>query len=217
MLLQLAALFDSNSFLDHSANSLHLLSYQFNPHLLDTQTTTNILAKALTVFPSPAFSLSLALLPPYTTPYDSTSPSSENEFVASVQKLTTLSTLLESAQYTKFWATYKGDDHQVYADCTADINGFEELIRVRIATQAGRAFRTIETEVLKSWLDLADDAAVEKFVTDVCGWTVDKSGNAPLVQIPPNKENEARGEVKSEKVGIEQFGRIIRRGFEQPV
>ncbi|KAI5279720.1 hypothetical protein KEM54_004033, partial [Ascosphaera aggregata] len=187
--------------------------YQFNPHLLDTVTTTNILAKALTVFPSPAFSLSLALLPPFTTPYSSGPISSSNapvEFIEAVQRLTKLSTLLESAQYIKFWQTYKGDE--AYAELTADVNGFEELIRVRIASQTGRAFRVIETDVLRSWLDIADDAALEKFVTDVCSWTVDKSVETPVVRVPPNKENEARGEVKSEKVGIEQFNRVIRRG-----
>ncbi|KAI5303322.1 hypothetical protein KEM56_007673 [Ascosphaera pollenicola] len=202
---------------DCYANLALLKLYQFNPHLLDTQITTHILAKALTVFPSPAFSLSLALLPPYTTPHNPGSPTSSNEFVDAVQKLTTLSTLLESAQYAKFWETYKGADHQIYAEVTADIADFEELIRVQIAAQTGRAFRVIGADVLGSMLDISDAAALEKFVTDVCAWSVDKSGENPVVQIPPNKENEARGEVKSEKVGIEQFGRIIRRGFEQPV
>lgn len=53
--------------------------------------------------------------------------------------------------------------------------------------------------------------ALEKFVADVCGWKVDGA----LVTVPTNKENEARSEVKSEHVGVEMFGRVIRRGFEQ--
>ncbi|KAF4153445.1 hypothetical protein CNMCM6936_005878 [Aspergillus lentulus] len=58
--------------------------------------------------------------------------------------------------------------------------------------------------------------ALEKFVTEVCSWEVDKSGpNGTVVKVPTNKENEARSEVKSERVGVDMFGRVIRRGFEQ--
>lgn len=73
------------------------------------------------------------------------------------------------------------------------------------------------------WLDVKGLDTLEKFAVDVCGWEVDKSGaSGPgdaknvIVRVPRNKENEARGEVKGEKVGIEMFGRVIRRGFEQP-
>lgn len=95
---------------------------------------------------------------------------------------------------------------------TADIAGFEELIRIRIAVEVGKAFRTIKAESLEQWLDIRGREALNKFVTDVCAWKVDGA----IVQVPTNKENEARSEVKSERVGIEQFGRVIRRGFEQP-
>ena len=50
-----------------------------------------------------------------------------------------------------------------------------------------------------------------KFVKEVCNWEVEGA----VVKVPTNKENEARSEVKSERVGIEQFGRVLRRGFEQ--
>lgn len=48
----------SASFIARLSHILPLLtrchnSYQFNPHLLQPETVTNILAKALTVFPSP--------------------------------------------------------------------------------------------------------------------------------------------------------------------
>lgn len=108
----------------------------------------------------------------------------------------------------------------LYADLVADVAGFEELVRVRIAVEVGKAFRVIGAEVLAQWLDIRGLEALEKFVTDVCGWEVDRSEGSDvksvLVRVPPNKENEARGEVKGEKVGMEQFGRVIRRGFEQP-
>lgn len=189
-------------------------SYQFNPHLLQPDTVTNILAKALTVFPSPAFSLCLALLPAHTQPFPSTNEaqaaSQTSDFVESVQKLSLLSTLLESAQYTQFWSTLNSDD--LYADLTADVAGFEELVRIRIAVEGGKAFRSVSAEALEQWLDLRSREALEKFVKDVCGWKVEGS----IVLIPTNKENEARSEVKSERVGIDMFGRVIRRGFELP-
>ncbi|PGG96859.1 eukaryotic translation initiation factor 3 subunit K [Helicocarpus griseus UAMH5409] len=207
---------------DCYANLALLKLYQFNPHLLHTETTTNILAKALTVFPSPAFSLSLALLPAHTQPFSSstssTLPMQTSDFVESVQKLARLNTLLESAQYNLFWSTLNSDD--LYADLVADVAGFEELVRVRIAVEVGKAFREISAEVLAQWLDLSSLDALEKFAIDVCGWEFDKSAGADIksaiIRVPRNKENEARGEIKGEKVGIEMFGRVLRRGFEQP-
>lgn len=68
--------------------------------------------------------------------------------------------------------------------------------------------------MLEKWLDLRGREAVEKFVGDVCGWEVEKGRG--VVRIPRNKENEARSEVKSERVGMEMFGRVVRRGFELP-
>jgi len=193
--------------------------YQFNPHLLHPETVTNILVKCLTVFPSPSFSLALALLPPYTTPYalhQSAAASSRppphipsTDFVESVQKLTLLSSLLESAQYANFWATLGSDD--LYADLYADVAGFEDLVRIRIAGEVGKTFREVDTAVLSAWLDLRGDS-LERFVEKACGWQVEGS----KVKVPPNPDNEAKGEVRGERVGVEMFGRVIRRGFEQP-
>lgn len=126
----------------------------------------------------------------------------------SIQKLARLSTLIESAQYALFWSTLNSDD--LYADLVADVAGFEELVRVRIAVEVGKAFREIESDILASWLDLRGGDVLEKFVADVCGWEVEGS----MVKVPRNKDNEARGEVKGEKVGVEMFGRVVRRGFE---
>lgn len=148
------------------------------------------------------------------------------DFVESTQKLARLSTLLESAQYAQFWSTLNSED--LYADLVADVAGFEELIRVRVAVEVGKAFREITADVLMSWLDLSGPEALEKFVTDVCGWEVDDRRGARtkghddedlknvVYRVPMNKDNEARGEVKEEKVGVEMFGRVMRRGFETP-
>ncbi|OJJ60701.1 hypothetical protein ASPSYDRAFT_29228 [Aspergillus sydowii CBS 593.65] len=202
---------------DCYANLALLKLYQFNPHLLQPETVTNVLVKALTVFPSPAFSLCLALLPAYTQPFPKTEAEAQaaqtSDFVESVQKLARLSSLLESAQYAQFWSTLNSDD--LYADLVADVAGFEELVRIRIAVEVGKAFREINAEVLEQWLDVRNREALEKFVTEVCSWEVEKSGSSTVIKVPTNKENEARSEVKSERVGVDMFGRVIRRGFEQ--
>lgn len=196
-------------FFDTFACLALLKLYQFNPNLLVPETVTNILVKALTVFPSPAFSLCLALLPPSTAPYGSSSSIPMTEFTESVQKLTKLSTLLESAQYETFWATLDSDD--LYADLYSDVAGFEDLVRIRIAGEAGKAYREIDLNVLSGWLDLRGEQ-LSKFVTTACGWSVD----GEKVKIPSNTENEARSEVKGEHLSIQSFGRVLRRGLEAP-
>lgn len=139
------------------------------------------------------------------------------DFIEAVQKLAYLSHLLDSAQYGRFWAALAADD--VYADLTADLVGFEELVRVRVAVEVGKAFRALRVDTLREWLGLRERAAVTRFVVDVCGWVVEeeddeKAEGGGWVRVPINKENEARGEVKGEKVSVEMFGRVIRRGFE---
>lgn len=190
-----------------------LLRYQFNPHLARDETITNILVKCLTVFPAADFSLALHLLPPHilspvarstSNPAAGDAPLSE-----AVQKLTVLSNLLASASYAKFWSTLDSDD--LYADLTADVVGFEELIRIRIALTLSQSVREIERSVLESWLGLQGQQ-VDAFFKDVCGWEL----RGTTVIVPLNKENEAKGTVVTENVKMDQFARIIRRAFEQP-
>jgi len=186
------------------------IRYQFNPHLVHPETVTNILVKALTVFPSPSFSLCLALLPPSTIPYGSGNTSiPTTDLTESIQKLTRLNTFLESAQYDAFWSTLESDD--LYADLYADVAGFEDLIRIRIAGEVGKTFRKIDLGVLSGWLDLRGDALV-KFCQAACGW----KASGQTAEIPANAENEAKSEVKGERVSVEMFGRVFRRGYEAP-
>ena len=184
--------------------------YQFNPQLLHPETVTNILVKALTVFPSPSFSLALGLLPPSTIPYSPGNTSiPTTDLTESIQKLTNLNTLLESAQYDAFWSTLESDD--LYADLYADIAGFEDLVRIRIAGEVGKTFRQIDLSVLSGWLDLRGEA-LNKFAQTACGWRV----NGTQVDIPANAENEAKSEIKGERVGVDMFSRVFRRGYEAP-
>jgi translation initiation factor 3 subunit K len=158
------------------------------------------------VFPSPDFSLCLHLLPPHILsplPTNTSLPAAGDPALSeAVQKLTTLNTLLSQANYKAFWSTLDSDD--LYADLIADVNGFEELMRVRIAVCVGQSCREVERKVLEGWLSL-QGAEFERFVSEICGWTLDGSGKGGMVIIPTNKENEAKGTVVRENV---QFDRM---------
>jgi translation initiation factor 3 subunit K len=99
----------------------------------------------------------------------------------------------------------------LYADLYADVAGFEDLVRIRIAGEVGKTFRLINLDVLSGWLDLRGEA-LTKFAQTACGWKVDGS----QVHIPANAENEAKSETKGERVGVDMFARVFRRGYEAP-
>jgi translation initiation factor 3 subunit K len=167
-----------------------------------------VLAKALTQFPSPDFALCLHLLPAHILSPTASSAAAlpaagDAPLSEAVQKLNVLNQLLEQAQYTAFWKTLESDD--LYADLTADVAGFEELMRVRIAVTVGQSCREVERSVLETWLH-SKGAEFDRFVADICGWGVDNTRGGPggTVVIPVNKENEAKGTVVRENV---QFDR----------
>lgn len=198
---------------DCYANLALLKLYQFNPHLARDETITNILVKALTVFPGPDFSLGLSLLPPHVlAPLSSSShnpAAGDAPLSEAVQKLNELRNLLEGADYSAFWATLDSDD--LYADLIADVSGFEELMRVRIAATVSQAVREVDRNILESWLNLQGNE-FEHFVGSVCGWNVDGA----KIKVPINKDNEAKGTVVRENVKFDQFARVIKRAYEQP-
>lgn len=134
--------------------------------------------------------------------------------------------MLEGADYAAFWSTLDSDD--LYTDLIADVSGFEELMRVRVAATVSQAVREVERSILESWLNLSGDD-FDHFVGSVCGWNVD--GNK--IKIPINKDNEAKGTVVRENVKFDrkfssvgtladmliigtEFARVIKRAYEQP-
>ena len=118
-----------------------------------------------------------------------------------VQKLNALKNLLEGADYAGFWQTLDSDD--LYADLVADISGFEELMRVRIAATVSQAYREIDRDTLESWLNM-HGKEMEHFVGEVCGWSIGGSGDKKMVKVPLNKENEAKGTVVRENVSVDR-------------
>lgn len=120
-----------------------------------------------------------------------------------------MSRLLEQADYAEFWSTLDGDD--LYADLIADVSGFEEIMRVRIAVSVSQAVREMRRSVMEDYFNL-NGGAFDKFVNEILGWTVEGDN----VKVPLNKENEAKGTVVRENVKFDQFSRMIRRAYEQP-
>lgn len=185
------------------ANAANTHRYQLNPDRIKDEVVTNILVKALTQFPSAHFTLALHLINP--------SAASAGELHEALSKLRTLNSQLEGAQYSSFWETLDGDD--LCADLIADIAGFEDTIRHRIAVLISQAFREVKLSHLESWLGLSEDAT-KKFVTDVAGFTVDASGT---IKVPSNPDNEAKKAEIREDVNVDQFARVIRRSWEETV
>lgn len=156
----------------------------------------------MTQFPSAQFSLALHLINP--------SSVVTGDLGEAITKLRSLNGQLEGAQYSRFWADL---DDDMVADLIADIPDFEEVVRHRIALLVSQAFREIQIGHLESWLGLNEDAT-KKFVTEVCGWTVDAEGN---VKVPSNPDNEAKKAEIREDVNVEQFSRVLRRSWEDTV
>ncbi|KAI5859887.1 armadillo-type protein [Durotheca rogersii] len=194
-----------NRYTDSNANRTLLKLYQLNPDRIKDEVITNILVKALTCFPSPQFSQALHLIPPSLV-----APNSRAELPEAIGKLRELAIQLQGAQYARFWATLDSDD--LYADLTTDIEGFEELIRVRIATLVSHAYREIDLHVLEQWLGLEGQAAL-RFITDTAGWKVEEA----VVKIPRNTENEAKKSEVREDVNVDMFSRVVRRAWEETI
>lgn len=84
-------------------------------------------------------------------------------------------------------------------------------MRIRIAVVVSQCMQEIGRDVLESWLNFRGEK-FEHFVKDVCGWKID----GQKVQVPLNKENEARSVVQRETVKFDQFSRMVKRAYEQP-
>ncbi|KAK7990248.1 hypothetical protein PG990_014528 [Apiospora arundinis] len=135
-------------------------------------------------------------------------PNSRAELPEALAKLRELNTQLQGAQYARFWRNIEGDD--LCADLVADIDGFEDMVRIRIATLVSHAFREVDMGVLAEWLGLEEGAA-RKFVQETVGWKIE----GDKVQVPRNNENEAKKAEVREDVNVDMFSRVVRRAWEE--
>lgn len=185
---------------DCNANRTLLKLYQLNPDRLKDEVVTNILVKAITQFPSPQFSLAMHLINP--------SVASTGELHEAVAALRGLDSALEGAQYDRFWSQLNGDD--LCADLIADVSGFEDDVRQRIAHLVAQAYREISLLQMEAWLGLNLEAT-KKFVTEVAEWEIE----GDVVKIPSNPDNEAKKAEIREDVKVDMFARVIKRSWEE--
>lgn len=156
---------------------------------------------------TPDFSLCLHLLPPHILDSASQEPGHPDATLAeSVQKLQSLQSLLENGKFEDFWNVFNGDD--LYADLTADCNGFDDAVRRYITVVVGLTAHALASELLSSWLNLHGEH-FENWVTERAGWTF--TDNGAIVAIPITKENAAVSRVTGEKLQLSELSRIIHR------
>lgn len=72
-------------------------------------------------------------------------------------------------------------------------------MKVRMAVVISQSMQSVDKSLLEAWLNVKDDS-FDHFVKEVCGWTVE----GETVNIPLNKENEARGTVVRENVKFDR-------------
>ncbi|KAI8990949.1 armadillo-type protein [Mycotypha africana] len=171
---------------DLEANLAILKLYQFNPNLAKESVIIKILVKALTAIPAPDFNLCLYLL-------------AEQAHLESIQKLTDLQQLLEQARYVKFWQSDLKPWTQV-------VPNFEDEIRLVIARVMTMSHQTILSSALAAQLGLTDDKDAFNKFCESQGW---KTKDDDLIQIPINKDNEAKAVVIRENIKFEQFTKVI--------
>ncbi|KAK9355532.1 armadillo-type protein [Lipomyces doorenjongii] len=212
---------------DLMANLALLKLYQFNPELMRDETVLNVLAKSLTVFPQPDFTLALHLLPPSLLHQYSTAsaPSStiplppkadtDDQLSNSVHRLTYLNSLLELEAFPAFWRILSSDVDEEYADLVADVTGFEDAIRKGISKGLILSMRSFKIETALSWWNFTNREAVEQWVEkEMPEWVIEGDN------IVRKDDGDATAAATSTlqpvpgKIKFEQFSRVIRRVYE---
>ncbi|KAG5463050.1 MAG: armadillo-type protein, partial [Olpidium bornovanus] len=168
---------------DLMANLAILKLYQFNPELINITVISNILAKALTAIPQPDFGTCLFML-------NDTLMAEEP-----IGKLVAMRDLLETARYRDFWKFLSSDG--VAAKAVAEVTGFENAIRE--ARAVSMTCQSIRRRRLEEYINLSG-AGFDTFLSEQ-GWKLE----GDLVQIPINKDNEAKTTVLSENIKFERY------------
>ncbi|KAK9466996.1 armadillo-type protein [Lipomyces arxii] len=214
---------------DLMANLALLKLYQFYSEPMRDDAIINILAKSLTVFPNPDFTLALHLLPPsllhqykpVSAEGSSTIPQppaadSEDQLANSVQRLTYLNSLLELAAFPAFWRILSSDYDEEYADLVADVTGFEDAIRRQITAAMAYSMHSFKIETAQSWLNFSTKEAVAQWVEkEMPEWAVEgdlvlhKEEPETAAVVVNGSTQPGAGEIK-----FDQFSRIIRRVYE---
>ncbi|GAA5938935.1 hypothetical protein JCM3775_003171 [Rhodotorula graminis] len=134
-----------------------------------------------------------------------------------VQRLKTLSALLAARKFRAFWALVSSPPTEVDGEDAAKVrevnalveglkesaHGWADRVRVEIAGEVERCFRSLKREQLAAFLGTDDvDASIQ-----AQGWKLDGAE----VRIPPNESNAPKAQVTHERIEIEQLARLLGR------
>lgn len=193
---------DQHSDIGANLALLKLLQFQQQPSPNKEEIICNILSMALANFLTSDFTTALHVLPSYVLDEPAADTLAE-----SVQKLFNLYNLLDGCKFLEFWSTYERDD--AHADITADVQDFENLVRMTISRAVEISSQAIQVDVFRSWLNLSDNKFSD-YVTDTLKWKVEGT----TVIVPLNKENEAKPATTTESIRMEQISRLLKRTYE---
>lgn len=198
---------------DVAANLALLKLYQFNyvPGNTRDEYIVMILTKALVRFYSSDFTTCMHLLPAHVTSAETSAESSSLK--DQVDKLVELYKILDACKFSEFWAKFESDDS--YLDLVADVNGFEDDLRLSISNTIKISYKQIQSSVFQEWVNIPDNAKFKNWVEQTLGWNFVKDGQS--VQVPLNKENDPKPIITAETVRMEQVGRLIKHAFELTV
>jgi translation initiation factor 3 subunit K len=118
-----------------------------------------------------------------------------------IQQLTALQQLLEQSRFAKFWESF--NSNPTYEQLVSSVRGFRKAIRNIVARVVSMTHQQISVPLLQSYLDLKGDDFTA-FVKEQ-NWEIKDS----IVQIPVNKDNEAKTVVIRENIKFEQLTKVI--------
>jgi len=171
---------------DLEANLAVLKLYQFNPSYYQTSVAVQILLKALTNLPYTDLNLCKSLL-------DGARMDDEN-----VVKVLELSEMLETCQFSLFWATLSEEE-----DLVAEVSGFKDSIRKFICHVIGISFQSIDKSTLSEQMGGLTGAGLESWVTKY-GW-VSKGEDIFIA----NQEENVKTKKITEKIAFESIVDIM--------
>eukprot|EP00010_Vexillifera_abyssalis_P007822 CAMPEP_0201544540 /NCGR_PEP_ID=MMETSP0173_2-20130828/1174_1 /ASSEMBLY_ACC=CAM_ASM_000268 /TAXON_ID=218659 /ORGANISM="Vexillifera sp., Strain DIVA3 564/2" /LENGTH=225 /DNA_ID=CAMNT_0047952695 /DNA_START=27 /DNA_END=704 /DNA_ORIENTATION=+ len=169
----------TNTFYHHEANLALLKLYQYEPSTFQTNIVQNILILAMMQLPSTHFLQCTYLLP--------------SEKDASLTAILTLQTLLESAQFEKFWSTV---DH----DMVKHIPSFETSIQKYIIRTLSITFQKIRCDQFSKAVNVTDQSALSALVE-----ANSLTKNDDFINFPANEDNQQGPTKLVENVRWEQI------------
>eukprot|EP01006_Ploeotia_vitrea_P027622 TRINITY_DN60404_c0_g1_i1.p1 TRINITY_DN60404_c0_g1~~TRINITY_DN60404_c0_g1_i1.p1 ORF type:complete len:293 (+),score=160.26 TRINITY_DN60404_c0_g1_i1:104-880(+) len=176
---------------DFEANRHVLKLYSISPDSIKLDVLANVLTLSLMHMPETHFLASTYLLPQSVID------------IEPVKTILRLGTLLETAQFERFWK-----DYETNSATFSNAKGFEDNVRAFIAGTLSLAYDTAEVQTMLGMLHLKDAAALKAFgaqqrpnawVVSDDGKTVKLGGNVLKAQRKRNNEH----------ISIEQVGKVI--------